>query len=110
MLLAADALEKDGIHCRLISMHTVKPLDTDCIFAAANETGALVVLEEHSANGGLGGAVAKLMDAGIQPRKFLRLALPDRYISQVGSHEWLLDQYGLAAPKTEASVRKLLDA
>ncbi len=110
-LLAADALEKDGIHCRLVSMHTVKPLDTDCVFAAANETGALVILEEHSASGGLGGAVAEaLMDAGIRPRKFLRLALPDRYVSQVGSHEWLLDQYGLSASKIEASMRKLLAA
>jgi transketolase len=110
-LLAADAVEKEGIHCRLISMHTVKPLDTDAIFAAAAETGALVVVEEHSASGGLGGAVAEaLMDAGIRPRKFLRLALPDRYVSQVGSHEWLLDQYGLSGAGIESSIRRLLAA
>ncbi len=110
-LLAADALEKEGIHCRLISMHTVKPLDTDAIFAAATETGALVVVEEHSVSGGLGGAVAEvLMDEGIRPGKFLRLALPDRYVSQVGSHEWLLDQYGLSGAGIESSIRKLLAA
>lgn len=92
-------------------MHTVKPLDTDAIFAAATETGALVVVEEHSASGGLGGAVAEvLMDAGIMPRRFLRLALPDRYVSQVGSHEWLLDQYGLSGAGIESSIRKLLAA
>jgi transketolase len=108
---AADSLEKDGIHCRLESMHTVKPLDKECVLAAASETGAIITLEEHNASGGLGGAVAEaLMDAGVRPAKFLRLALPDLYVSQVGSHEWLLDQFGLSAPKIEASVRQLLAA
>ena len=107
----AEELEKDGIHCRLISMHTVKPLDRECVIAAAKETGGIVTLEEHNASGGLGGAVAEaLLDAGVQPKKFLRLAIPDCYVSLVGSHEWLLDQYGLSAPKIEASVRRLLAA
>ncbi len=108
---AVEELEKDGIHCRLISMHTVKPLDKECVIAAAEETGGVITLEEHNASGGLGGAVAEvLMDAGVQPKRFLRLALPDRYVSLVGSHEWLLDQCGLSAPKIEASVRRLLAA
>jgi len=107
----AEELEKDGIHCRLISMHTVKPLDKECVIAAAKETGGIITLEEHNASGGLGGAVAEaLLDAGVQPKKFLRLAIPDCYVSLVGSHEWLLDQYGLSAPKIEASVRRLLAA
>src|SRR3990172_6624568 len=105
---AADALEKDGIHCRLVSMHTVKPLDNECVVAAARETGAVITLEEHNAAGGpVGSAAATLLDACIQPKKFLTLALPDRYVSQVGSHEWLLDQFGLSAPRIEASVRRL---
>jgi transketolase len=109
--LAAEALEKSGIHCRLESMHTVKPLDRDCVVAAARETGAVITLEEHVITGGLGGAVAEaLLDAGAPPRKFLRLAIPDRYVSKVGGHEWLLDQYGLSARKIEASVRQLLAA
>jgi transketolase len=106
-----EELEKEGIRCRLISMHTVKPIDRECIIAAAKETGGVITLEEHNASGGLGGAVAEvLMDAGVQPKKFLRLAIPDRYVSLVGSHEWLLDQCGLSARKIEASVRKLLAA
>jgi transketolase len=108
--LAAEELEKDGIHCRVISMHTVKPLDHDSVLAAASETGAVIVVEEHSITGGLGGAVAEaLCDAGARPRRFLRLALPDSYVCTVGGHEWLLDQYGLSAGKIARSVRELLN-
>ena len=54
------------------------------------------------------GVAEVLCDEGVAPRKFLRIGLPDEYVSQVGTHEWLLDQYGLTAPKIAASVRNLL--
>lgn len=106
---AAEKLALEGIKCRVISMHTVKPIDRKAIVAAAKETGAIITVEEHQLNGGLGSAVAEVLcDECVAPRKFLRLGLPDKYVSKVGGHEWLLDQYGLAAPKIEATVRKLL--
>ena len=46
--------------------------------------------------------------AGAIPKKFLRLALPDVYVGRVGTHEWLLDQYGLSAPKIARKIQKLL--
>src|SRR5437016_2720773 len=55
-----DKLHRAGLHTRLLSMHTVKPLDADSILAAARETGAVFTIEEHSVVGGLGGAVAEL--------------------------------------------------
>src|SRR5271166_6250200 len=55
-LLAADALCEKGIFCRVLSVHTVKPLDTPTLIAAASETGGIVSIEEHAVDGGLGGA------------------------------------------------------
>ena len=106
---AAEALEKEGIRCRVISMHTVKPIDREAIVSAARETGAIVTIEEHQIQGGLGGAVAEVLcDEGVCPDKFRRIGLPDEYVSKVGSHEWLLDQYGLSTPRIVASVKECL--
>ncbi len=106
---AAEELSREGIQCRVVSMHTVKPIDREAILAAAAETGGIVVVEEHQLSGGLGGAVAEVLaDACAAPKRFLRIALPDVYVSRVGSHEWLLDQYGLSARKIAGSVRTLL--
>ena len=106
---AADELEKARIHSRILSMHTVKPIDKQAILAAAEETGGIITVEEHNLNGGLGSAVAEVLcDAGIMPKKFLRLGLPDEYPSLVGGHAWLIDQFGLSAPKIAASVRRIL--
>jgi transketolase len=106
---AAEELALEGINCRVISMHTVKPIDRAAIVAAAKETGGIITVEEHQLQAGLGSAVAEVLcDEGAAPRKFLRLGLPDKYVSKVGGHEWLLDQFGLSAPKIKATVRKFL--
>jgi transketolase len=111
VLPAAEELRREGVECRVISMHTVKPIDRQAVLSAARETGGIVVVEEHQLQGGLGGAVAEVLaDACLAPRRFLRLALPDVYVSKVGSHEWLLDQYGLSTRKIVAAVRSLLDS
>lgn len=106
---AVEMLEKKGIHCRVLSMHTVKPIDREAVVAAARETGAVITVEEHQLQAGLGGAVAEaLLDAGAAPAKFLRIGLPDVYVTQFGSHEWLLDQYGLTAPHITEKAHALL--
>ena len=60
-LLAADALAEEGISCRVLNMHTIKPLDTEAVLAAPREPGAIVTVEEHQVNAGLGGAVAEVL-------------------------------------------------
>ena len=106
---AVKELAQEGIRCRLLSMHTVKPIDREAILAAARETGAIITVEEHVLQGGLGGAAAEVLcDANVYPRKFLRLALPDKFISEVGSQAWLLDRYGLSAAKIAASIKSSL--
>jgi len=106
---AAEQLAAEGINCRVVSLHTVKPIDRAAIVAAARETGGIITVEEHQLQGGLGSAVAEVLcDEGAAPGKFLRLGLPDTYVSRVGTHEWLLDQYALSAPKIAARVSACL--
>ncbi|WP_028589209.1 transketolase family protein [Paenibacillus massiliensis] len=58
---AAEELAKEGVSCRVINMHTIKPLDEQAIIAAAKETGHIITVEEHSIFGGLGAAVAEVV-------------------------------------------------
>ncbi len=104
---AADALKKEGIGIRVINMHTIKPLDTEAILEAAQATGALITVEEHSIIGGLGGAVAEtLCDAGMGI-KFRRLGIPDIY-AVIGYPEDLYPLYGIDSAGIRTSVLNLL--
>jgi transketolase len=60
-LQAAEALAKDDVQARVVNLHTLKPIDTEVLVAAAKETGAIVTAEEHTVVGGLGGAVAEVV-------------------------------------------------
>jgi transketolase len=105
---AAQILQGAGIGARVVSMHTVKPIDRDAIVRAARETGGIVTVEEHNLSGGLGGAVAEVLaEEGIGV-PFHRIALPDTYVHIVGSHEWLLDRFGFSPPAIADAVAGLL--
>ena len=106
---AVEALRAKGIHCRLISMHTIKPIDKEAIIKAAKETGKIVTLEEHNLSGGLGSAVAEVLaDEGCLNVKMRRMALPDVNVHEVGSQEWLREYYHLTAPWIEKTVEELV--
>ena len=91
--------KKKGIHCRLLSMHTVKPIDKEAIVKAAKETGRIITVEEHNLSGGLGSAVAEvLMDEDCGNVRMKRIALPDVNVHEVGSQQWLRELYKLTAP------------
>ncbi len=93
---AANMLAGQGIQARVLSMHTVKPLDAEAILAAASETSAIFTIEEHSVIGGLGGAVAEvLMEAEVRPRSFRRIGLKDTFSSIVGDQEYLRRQLSM---------------
>jgi transketolase len=97
-LAAAEQLSAKGIESRVLSVHTIKPLDLNTLTAAATETGGLVTIEEHAVDGGLGGAVAEsLMEAGVFPEFFVRLGLHNTFSSVVGSQQYLRKVYGLDA-------------
>lgn len=58
---ASDELRELGIKCRVLNMHTIKPLDEEAIIKAAKETGYIITVEEHSIYGGLGAAVSEVV-------------------------------------------------
>jgi len=105
-LEASDVLAKQGIDCRVINMHTLKPLDEAIIVKAASETGAIVVAEEHLAQGGLGSRVAQTITREKPvPMEFVNLG--DRYASS-GKAEELLQRFGLTATDIEESVKSVV--
>ena len=88
--LAADA----GISVRVIDMFTVKPLDEEIVLKAAEETGRLIVWEDHLMKNGLASAVADLLtDHGVQLKSFKRFGIPQVYPG-FGSAEELYHEYG----------------
>ncbi len=105
-LEAADVLARQGIDCRVINMHTLKPLDETAIVKAASETGAIVVAEEHLAQGGLGSRVAQTI-AKEKPVPMGFVNLGDRYAVS-GKAEELLQKYGLTARDIEESVKSVV--
>jgi transketolase len=105
-LEAADMLARQGIDCRVIDMHTLKPLDEAAIVKAASETGAIVVAEEHLAQGGLGSRVAQTV-AKEKPVPMEFVNLGDRYAVS-GKAEELLQRYGLTTGNIEESVKSAI--
>lgn len=107
-VMAAAAMEEDGLSCRVISMHTIKPLDVEAVLLAASETGAIVTVEEHSVCGGLGEACAAvLMQAGLSV-PFKIVGLPDEY-TVTGSQMEIFEHYGISADGLARTAKAILN-
>jgi transketolase len=107
-LMAAQLLEKQGLACRVISMHTIKPLDTEAVMQAASDTKGIVTVEEHRVFGGLGEACASvLMEAGMSI-PFKIVGLPDEYTA-TGSQLEIFSHYGISAEGLAETAAKLLN-
>lgn len=106
---AAGTLAAAGISVRVLSMHTVKPLDAEAILRAAEETSAIMTVEEHSIIGGLGGAVAEVL-AQDSPRRvpFRILALPDRFCRAIGNQDYLRAVCGLSTKDIVLAAKSLV--
>lgn len=92
-LTAAKKLAEDGISAEVINMHTIKPLDEDAIVKAAEKTGRIVTVEEHSVIGGLGSAVCDVV-AEKAPAKVLKIGINDVF-GESGPAVQLIQKYGL---------------
>ena len=103
---AVDALAAEGIHARLIDMHTVKPLDQELVVKAAKETGRIVTVEEHNVIGGLGEAVAACLGERC-PTPLTRMGVQDVF-GHSGPAADLLKEFGLCAGGIAATVKKVL--
>lgn len=101
---AAMELEKEGIHARVIDMHTIKPLDRDIIVKAAKETGAIVTAEEHNVIGGLGSAVSEVItESVLVPVE--KVGVEDCF-GHSGSSAELLLKYGLTSDHIIEKAKK----
>lgn len=109
VLKAADLLAEKNISARVISFHTIKPLDEQAIFKACKETGALLSIEEHSIIGGLGGAISEVcLESGIVPKAFYRIGLRTGFSTIVGSQEYLRAQYQMDEKAIVENALRLL--
>jgi transketolase len=104
---AAELLAKEGVSCRVLSLHTIKPLDVAAVCKAATETAGVITVEEHSVNGGLGEACAGLLlQEGIHTR-FKIAGFSDEH-TVTGSQEEIFRHYGLDGPGLAGLARSLL--
>ena len=94
---AVAELSTKNIAARVISMHTIKPIDVETVMAAATETNALITVEEHTVNGGLGSAVLEVLADHEQFTRVLRIGLESGFSSIVGSQQYLRQLYKLDA-------------
>jgi transketolase len=105
-LECAETLAKDGVSAAVVNVHTIKPIDSECVLKYARQCGKVVTLEEHSVIGGLGDAVAaELLGKG--NFAFKKIGVQDRF-GQSGKPEDLLREYGLDAASVLQSVRSVL--
>lgn len=108
-LTAADTLAAEGVDARVLSVHTLKPLDAAPLLAAARETGGMVCVEEHNVVGGLASAVAQLcLENGAAPTAFGAVGLDDLYPTIVGDQDYLRAAYGMDASAITAACRAVV--
>lgn len=106
-LKAAKLLESEGIHARVIDMHTIKPIDRKTVLNAAEETGAVVTAEEHNVIGGLGGAVAEVLSTA-RPVPLEIVGVKDCF-GHSGHPEELLRHFGLAPEDVAAAAKRAIE-
>ena len=106
-LLAAGQLAEGGLNCRVISMHTVKPLDTETILRAGRECRAVVTVEEHSVHGGLGEACAAVLLQGGASVPFRIVGIPDED-TITGAQADIFRHYGISMEGLSETALKLL--
>jgi len=102
-LAAHEALAREGIEVRVIDAYSVRPLDEETLLRAANETGAIVVVEDHWIDGGLGDAVAALVAPHVRVRK---LGVTERPHS--GTKRDLLERSGISRDAIAEAARELV--
>ncbi len=105
-LEAAETLAAQGVSAAVINVHTIKPIDAECLTRYARQCGRVVTVEEHSVIGGLGDAVASVLMGQVDCR-FMKLGVQDQF-GQSGKAMDVLEEYRLTAPQIAEDIRKIL--
>lgn len=102
---AAETLSAKGIDCRVVDMHTIKPIDTVCLDNAFAESRLVVSVEEHSIIGGLGGAIAEYKADKENTPRLIRIGVEDNF-GKLGDLRYCWEQHGLTAPQIADRIEK----
>ena len=105
-LEAAKLLSAEGIEISVINVHTIKPIDAECVTKYAEKCGNVITVEEHSVIGGLGDAVADVL-MGKVCCKFRKIGVNDQF-GQSGKAADVLREYGLTADQIAAKIKETL--
>jgi transketolase len=105
-MMAAEELAKEGVQCRVINNHTIKPMDEKTILAAAIDCGAVVTVEEHQIAGGMGSAVAEIL-AQNNPVPMEFVGVHDQF-GQSGEPNELVEFYGMGIKDVVKAVKAVL--
>ena len=107
-LQAAEKLAAQNIQATVVSMHTIKPLDTALLSALTKKCKAMVTVEEHSVNGGLGEACASYLLQNGYAKPFKIIGIPDEY-TVTGSQTEIMNHYGISGDGIAATVINILN-
>lgn len=105
-LLAADELSKKGIECTVVNNHTIKPMDEKTIIAVAKNCGAVVTVEEHQVQGGMGSRVAEIL-AQNNPVPMEFVGMQDKF-GESGSPLELIEYFGMGVSGIKEAIKKVL--
>ena len=109
-LETADILKSDGVDVGVLHVHTIKPFDASGVISAIENVKAVVTVEEHIVNGGLGSAVLESCSE-LRPEllpKISRIGIPDKFATEYGSQGSLLKHWGITADNLVAAMMKKL--
>lgn len=106
LLDVADQLKLEGIHARLIDMHTIKPIDKEVIIRAADEIGKIITVEDHNIIGGLGSAVAEVIAEYGRKVSFKRIGLQEKFSEGYGTYREVKMNNGMNAKAIMELIRK----
>lgn len=109
---ASYILSKKNISSTVVSMHTIKPLDKNLIKYLSKTYSTIVTVEEHSIIGGLGSATSDILSEENSGIKLVRIGIPDRFLFEIGSQNFLRERIGLTptgiAEKIYKNIKKSL--
>ncbi|MFA7707820.1 MAG: transketolase C-terminal domain-containing protein [Candidatus Pacearchaeota archaeon] len=106
----SDRLESEGISNRLISMHTVKPIDKDLILDCLNKTSYIFSIEEHNIIGGLGSAVSEIIaESGLNKKiVFRRIGIKDKFCTIAGDQNYIRDFCDISEEKITSEIKNII--
>lgn len=106
-LKAVKMLRESGVDAGLLDMYCVKPIDEKSVISAANNSKAVITVEEHGVIGGMGAMVSQIISANC-PKRVINLGLPDAPVI-TGKSQEVFDHYGLNPQGIFAKAMELLE-